>query len=232
MKCSPHYHLIDLPSGRKIKTRKDCNLGDDEELGKFSFGKLLGGVTKLAAPIVGGVVGGPMGAAIGAQVGKVGGDALSKIGKKKISQIASSLGVSPDEATSLLQQSGTPLVAGLTHSDLQNILNSPALKNQLLSALQEYNAGRATNKEDAKVITSTISPQLNNILSLVKKDTLSKQVTYEHNQKVKDADRWKNNNAKQAKILAKLEALEKRIEARGIRNKAIGASFGMPSNVL
>src|SRR5947209_7779680 len=105
MKCTPYYHLVDLPSGRKIRTRKDCNtLGDDEELGKFSIGKLFGGIAKIAAPIAGGVLGGPMGAMIGSQVGKVGGDALSKIGKKKIAQVASELGVSPDAAAAIVSQ--------------------------------------------------------------------------------------------------------------------------------
>src|SRR5258705_3286355 len=65
MRCNKHYHNIDLPNGRSIRTRKDCNLGDDEELGNI-FSSLI----KLAAPIAGGVLGGPIGAMVGAAGGK------------------------------------------------------------------------------------------------------------------------------------------------------------------
>jgi len=79
MRCNKHYHVIDLPNGRKIRTRKDCNLGDDEELG-FSLGKFL----KSAVKVVGGaglgtLLGGPMGGQIGALVGS------GKKGKKLLS---------------------------------------------------------------------------------------------------------------------------------------------------
>lgn len=65
MRCNAHYHIIELPNGRKIRTRKDCNLdGFDEELG-FDFGKL----TK-----------GGLGKSIG-KVGKVAGKAIHALGK-------------------------------------------------------------------------------------------------------------------------------------------------------
>lgn len=46
MKCNPHYHFIDLPNGRRVRTNKDCHLEgfdtfEDEELGTgWSFGKM------------------------------------------------------------------------------------------------------------------------------------------------------------------------------------------------
>src|SRR5258705_2662402 len=79
MRCNKHYHNIDLPNGRSIRTRKDCNLGDDEELGNI-FSSLI----KLAAPIAGGVLGGPIGAMVGAAGGKALGGLVG--GKKKKGQ--------------------------------------------------------------------------------------------------------------------------------------------------
>ncbi len=225
MKCTPHYHLIDLPSGRKIRTRKDCALGEDEELG-FSLGKILKGALKVASPFSSLIPGGSI---VTGMAGKLlGGGKKGSPAAQQAAQAATQIGISPEHLAASL----APVVGGLTQSDLHDIINSPALKNQLLSALHEYHMQEASGEKAASQITSSISPQLNKILELSKRDALQKQITYEHNSKVKDSDRWKANTSKQAKILAKLDALEKRLDANSIRNRAIGASFGLPGNIL
>jgi len=218
--------MVDLPSGRKIRTRKDCNLGDDEELGNIfkSIGKIGKGILKVAAPVAGGIFGGPVGAMVGSQVGKLGGKALSKLGKAAKKKALVEAGLPPDLADNLAEQH--------EQGQSQPVITPEQVQQHVVSALREYNNSKLADQQSAKQIASTVSPKLNNILKLAKKRQLQQQVTQEHNRIVKSDNRWKSLDEKHKVVLARLDALDKKLDVHNLRNRIVSASFGIPTKFL
>lgn len=245
MKCKPHYHFIDLPNGRRVRTNKDCH--DDEELGSLlgTLGGLVGaGVGSLIAPGAGTAIGGMLGSALGGAAG-------GKKKKKKASVPAE------------LQQAGfdiTPIEKSI--DELEDSVNTiktllatvpDEVKNQVMEAmknasLQQSAEKRATNDNIDKIVssvTSSYAPQMNAVLKLLKLNKLQQQATQEHKAIVHKDNSAKVQHAILNKIskvnskvdslhssLAKTNASLSRTAANLAKARTAATLFGVPTRLL
>lgn len=222
--CPPHYHIIELPNGRRIRTKADCykspNFRYDKELGfipeSVEYDEelgIFGALASIAAPLVSNLIGG-------------GGD------KGGTSQTP------PVDVSSLMGA----IREGVTKSDLKNIVREllstvpPPVRQQVQDALREYQAGQASIQETLKAVSRDINkqfqPQMQAVIQALKLKQEQTQATNEHNIIVKNDKRWKANSENQLKILQRIDALERRLgrdtKKAAIWNKKVAASFGIP----
>lgn len=238
MRCNPHYHNIDLPNGRSIRTRTDCNppkvsrrsnkpevLGDDEELGNI-FSSLI----KLAAPIAGGIIGGPAGALIGGAGGKMLGGLVE--GKKKKGQPAQQT-ATPAEVAAAMPVAPTAIAPEhVMQAALASVPTRADIKDQVLNAIRETNNQKNNAEKTAQQIASTVNPTLKKIIDILAQAKLQKQATAEHKAIIKSDARWNNLAKSNKQILAKIAELEKRIAASKARNALVASTFGVPDKHL
>jgi hypothetical protein len=104
-------------------------------------------------------------------------------------------------------------------------------KADLSKALNDYHAQRQASKQSkaelANKLKGTMAPQIAAISKLASEAALRSQVTSEHNKRVKDAANWENTQRGQTAILAKIDQLEKSLNAKNARNKRIFEIFGV-----
>lgn len=224
MRCNKHYHNIDLPNGRSIRTRKDCNLGDDEELGNI-FSSLI----KLAAPIAGGVIGGPAGALIGGAGGKLLGGLVE--GKKK--KGAPSQVATPAEVAQAMPIAPAAIAPEhVMQAALASVPTRSDIKEQVLNAIRETNNQKNRAEKTAQQIASTVNPTLKKIVNILAQAKLEKQATAEHKAIVKSNSRWNSIAKSNKKILSRIADLEKRIAASKARSSLVASMFGVPDKHL
>lgn len=188
-----------------------------EELG-FDFGKALGSIVKVAAPIAGGVIGGPIGASIGGSIsGALGGKPKPKPSPAQsttqASQETSSIPVSsvPSDNTALVSLVST----------LPNII-----REQVRAAIAETQAERGTIAQAQAKIASSVNeqfmPQINTILKSLALAQTQREVTSEHNSLVAEKN-YKDNTTKSLNALnSQMADLRAHLNgAKIIRNKRV-----------
>ncbi len=251
MKCKPHYHFVDLPNGRRVRTNKDCHInGDDEEMGSLlgTLGSIVGGgLGTLIAPGIG--------TAIGAGLGGAAGGALGKKKKKGApaaavppEMLAAGLDIKPleknvDEIEDKVDDS-IDLIKNLlaTVPDIVRNQVMDALKTASVAQLADKAASDKNINAIVSNVNSAFAPQMATVLKLLKVNRLQNQATQEHKAKVKKLDSDKIQHAILNKV-SRIETANKKYHAamdkkislmgRSLGKARLSASlFGVPTRLL
>lgn len=252
MKCKPHYHFIDLPNGRRVRTNKDCNPPDDEELGS-----LLGTLGSIAGGAIGSVIAPGAGTAVGGMLGGALGGAADKATKKKKKKKGGGAAQVSPEQLQQMQAQGVDLSAVKkaiskeveeTEDDIKDMLKSIPndVKLKVLAALKKENLQAIAKKEKStkdidkivSSVTKAYAPQMTAILKLLQLNKLQSQATQEHKAIVKKQDGEKIQHAilnKVAGVDKKVTSLEsslKNSNANLARARSAATLFGVPTRLL
>lgn len=105
------------------------------------------------------------------------------------------------------------------------------VKKEALAALKTYQQeGKATaqtHQDLVKKLAAVVQPSVAKMQADVAQTALKQKVTAEHNRKVKEEERWKNNELSHQQIMAKFEALEKSLLGSNDKTKRVFRIYGV-----
>lgn len=193
----------------------------------MSLGSVLGGIAKVAAPIVGGAVGGPIGAAVGGMAGQAIGKAAGGKHHKGGGGAAGAIGQVVDEAAHALGVGGGQHIdAAATARHLAAALPSD-IRQQVRDVARELQSGARNREQLVRSIQQ--SPEIRELVGAVRLAQVQRQATDEHRGRVQVMQRQQANDARQQAMLSKLDAIIARLENRTVvPNRMARVLGGMP----
>jgi uncharacterized membrane protein len=188
----------------------------DEELG--FIGPLIAALAPAVAPVAGELLSGLTGGGGGGAAGGV---------MSALAPALSAMGLSP----------GTP-AAGVSSEDLRGVVRElistvpPPVREQVQTVIREMQAQRGNLEDAGREITQRIDsrfhPAIQGALGALRLGQTQREATHEHQSIVQDSRRWESSEQRQARILSKLDAIERRLGGRTavIRGQAVDVLGG------